>query len=237
MEHLAQAIRKEQEERTAEAFTYVRLGYCTSWAEEHKQPGDEGIRRYCTPTRWKQYQAGKISRAQIVDCTIKRINRHNEKALTEKLNKMQWAASSPDAHKIIITVNWVKSKTWGMNPHAEIKVFEDAPGGYYEYHGTASGCGYDKQSAAIAEALNQSRSILKALYIAENNRLQLTEEGDTSRRAVIGYASGYNALPAFEGGCGVSCFRKIFENIGFKWEDTASGKTFDVYTITRRREQ
>ena len=236
MEQLKKAVQRESEERTAEAFTYVNLGYCPSWAEEHKQPGDEGIRRYCTAKRWKQYQSGEISRAQIVEYTRKRIANQNSKETEKKLNKIERIKNAPNVIKILITVNWVKSKTWGANPHVIVEVWTDQHT-RTETTGTASGCGYDKQSAAIAEAFNQNESILKALYIAEEKRLANTTEGDTSRRAVIGYGSGYNALPAFEGGCGVSCFRLIFSNIGFKWEDIASGEMFDVYTITRKGEQ
>ena len=236
MEQLKKAVQREAEELTAEAFSYIRLGYCPSWAEEHKQPGDEGIRRYCTAKRWEQYQNGEISRAQIVEYTQKRIANQNRKETEKKLNKIERIKNAPNVINIRITVNWVKSKTWGANPHVIIEAWTDQHT-RIETAGTASGCGYDKRSAAIADAFNQNESILKALYIAEEKRLASTAEGDTSRRAVIGYGSGCNALPAFEGGCGVSCFRSIFENIGFNWKDAASGKAFDVYTITRKGEQ
>lgn len=235
MEQLKKAVQREAEERTAEAIGYIKLGYCHSWAEEHKQPGDEGIRRYCTAKRWEQYQNGEISRAQIVNYTVKRVTAENQKATQKKINKIERIENAPNVINIKITVDWVKSKTWGANPRATVEAWTDQHT-RIETTGTASGCGYDKRSAAIAEAFNQNESILKALYIAEEKRLANTAEGDTSRRAVIGYGSGCNALPAFEAGCGVSCFRSIFSNIGFKWEDTASGKMFDVYTITRKGE-
>ena len=42
-------------------------------------------------------------------------------------------------------------------------------------------------------------------------------------------------LPKFDGGCGVNCFRSIFEACGYEWRTVASGKMFSCYTIERRK--
>lgn len=88
--------------------------------------------------------------------------------------------------------------------------------------GRASGCGYDKESAAIATAINASPSIMRVLY-------EHAENGGNFPYSVYTYAG----LPYFDGGCGVSCFRNVFGACGYRWEDGAHRKTFDVYTLTR----
>lgn len=91
-------------------------------------------------------------------------------------------------------------------------------------YGSASGCGYDKQSAAIASAMNQNPEILKILY-------DHAEAGGTFPYGVHTFAG----LPSFDGGCGVSCFYSIFEACGYTFRQVASGKAFDVYEITRAK--
>ena len=122
---------------------------------------------------------------------------------------------------INISVEWHKSRTWGNCPRVEVRTND----GYYT--GSASGCGYDKESAAVAQALNQSASVLKALYDMKEQNIEKHSHD------VLGYGSGYGIRPYFEGGVGISCFRSIFERLGYKWECTGSGKTFDVYKVSR----
>ena len=50
---------------------------------------------------------------------------------------------------------------------------------------------------------------------------------------VFGYGSGYGVLPSFEDGVGVSCYDRIFNKIGYKFETLSSGKTFDVFRIIK----
>ncbi len=151
-----------------------------------------------------------------------------------QLATLEHVATAPTVTAVKIAVEWKKSQMWGHNPHTTAETWttdENGATGYTETKGRASGCGYDKQSASIASALNENSALLKLLYIAEEKRLKGKETRDKARRDVIGYGSGYGALPYFEGGCGVSCFYTIFKNCGFTFEQVASGKTFDVYTI------
>jgi len=131
--------------------------------------------------------------------------------------------------EIKITVEWAKSKMWGLNPTAEVWVsFKDAKGNTdCEYFKSryVSGCGYDKLSTAIAEALNQSDVLKANLYKSANK--------NKSNRDIFGYGSGYGVLPYFEGGVGVSCYPSIFKAIGLKWQSVAGGKMFDIYNVSR----
>jgi len=147
----------------------------------------------------------------------------NEKALNDKLAHLQAVADAEQLESISISVEWKKSRMWGSNPTADARVCGKMYG--QNYIGTASGCGYDKESAAIAEALNQSLPLLKALYALKETA------PDAKNHDLFGYGSGYGILPHFEGGVGVSCYPKIFEKIGFKWERVATGKTFDAYAV------
>lgn len=117
---------------------------------------------------------------------------------------------------VSIVVEWHASRTWGKNPRARVAAERVAT------YGSASGCGYDKESAAIASALNQNPETLKILY-------DHAEAGGTFPYGV----DVWTGLPSFAGGCGVSCFYSIFEACGYTFREVASGEMFDVYEITR----
>ena len=121
---------------------------------------------------------------------------------------------------ITITIEWKKNSTWGSNPTATAEI-RFLKGGYSSYSsGSVSGCGYDKESTAFAQALNQCDEFIKMLYRFENSEIY------GFRRAEGEY------FPHLSGGVGVSCYYSIFDFLGYKMDNTASGKTFDVYQIT-----
>ena len=41
----------------------------------------------------------------------------------------------------------------------------------------------------------------------------------------------YAGMPYFNGGCGISCFRSVFEACGYEWRQVGNGKNFSAYTI------
>lgn len=217
----------------ADRKSRILKGYCESWSNEHKRPSDDGIKEYSTATRWEQYQAGTITREQAADLAIKRAMQDIDKREARKLKLIELGKAAPTLGSLSISVEWKRSQTWGANPTATVRAYSNTGEYIGEYEGHASGCGYDKESAAIAEALNKCNAALYVLYVAENKRLKMrkAEGKDTSRREVIGYASGYGCLPYFEGGCGYSCFEHIFQKLGFKTQHTGSGKMYDSYYI------
>ena len=150
-----------------------------------------------------------------------------QKSLDKQIQRIETVFNAPDMFSASIVIEWKKSATWGNNPRAEASVsYSDYSRNIYD-SGSIGGCGYDKESTAFAHAINQSNSFLKALY-------QLKEANiEKSNHELFGYGSGYGILPYLEGGVGVSCFYRIFEKIGFKMTNTASGKTFDVYSISK----
>lgn len=213
---------------------YILNGYMPSWAEEHRTDPDEGLKEYSTETRWNQYKAGTISREKAVELATARALKKLDKNTAVKLAKLDRVANAPDLTHINISVDWVRSRTWGYNPTAEI----NAAG---EWHtGKASDCGYDKESAAIAKALNQSDSVLKVLYTLKEEGLR-AGESDRSKTSctgrdnsnICGYGSGYDVIPYFEGGVGVSCFWSILNKCGFT-VTSHHGKHRDYYTVEKR---
>lgn len=197
--------------------------YCKNMLEAIEKRA-EVLQRESTPTRWDQYQQKKITYNELVGYTNKRIQRKYEKMLQSELELLKQIEEAELPKEIIISVDWVKNSYWGNNPHA--KVADDKRC----YFGSASGCGYDKRSTAIAEAANQSCPILKVLCDKKELELQKGETG--TNHDMIGYGSGYSVIPKLEGGVGVSSFRNIFENCGYKWIDH-SGEKYDMYIVTK----
>lgn len=149
---------------------------------------------------------------KITNKRKREINREIEKRFA-RVHEVE-ESEAPAAASVV--VEWHKNRTWGMNPRARVAAERVAT------YGSASGCGYDKESAAIASAFNQNPEILKILY-------DHAEAGGTFPYGVDVWAG----LPSFAGGCGVSCFYSIFEACGYTFRQVASGEMFDVYEITR----
>ena len=226
-------ITEEAEKNTADTVFYIENGYFPTWAEEHRTDPGRGLKANSTETRWKQYQAGTISREKAVELATKRATKEIEKKTAAKLAKLDRVANAPDLTFISVSVDWVRSRTWGYNPHVEVRTNTGT------YYGTASGCGYDKESAAIADAFNKCDSILKALYQLKENGLRAgkTDASKTActgvdNRNICGYGSGYSVLPYFEGGVGASCFWSILKDCGYKTSGHHT-KHSDFYSVEK----
>lgn len=197
---------------------YIKNGYFPNW--EKQEVSDAGLKRESTETRWNAYKEGKISREKCIEFAVKRKTKALEKKYAEVLERLEAIENAPDLEYADITVKWTRSATWGSNPKATIIVnnmrrIESS---------SIGGCGYDKETTAIAQAMNQSDTLLKLACMAIEN---------SSKPYAINNFSEYLSLPDFEGGVGVSSYRSAFESMGYKWENVSSGKTFDVYTIRK----
>lgn len=235
-EHLRNALTAEREAREENTRFYIVNGYFPTWAEDNRRNPDDGLKRHSTPAKWEAYQAGRLSRDAAVEIATRRAFKAIEKTYAAKFDKLDRISAAPDLEFITANMEWRPSRTWGHNPHVEACTNE-----CQRFTGTASGCGYDKASAALAEALNASPAVLKMLYTAAENALaagqtftRYNNDGAVTWRDVLGYGSGYSILPYFEGGVGVSCFETIFSRCGYRFRLVASGKRFDAYTVTRR---
>lgn len=143
--------------------------------------------------------------------------REEAKNTAKRLEALALAESCKLPESVNISVEFTRSRTWGSIPHATITAEQRRT------FGTASGCGYDKESAAIASAMNQNPEVMRILY-------DHAESGEGFPYSVHTFAG----LPSFDGGCGVSCFRSVFEACGYEWRQVGNGKTFNAYTITRK---
>lgn len=242
-ENLKNLLAEEAEKEKAVSRFYIQNGFCESWAEDHKQPGDNGLRNYSTPRRWEQYQAGQISREKAVQYAIARREKELGKLLAEKLEKLERAAAAGELLDVSISVEWKRNRTWGYNPTATVTVH--SANGWEQFTGTASGCGYDKRTAAIGSALNQSAAVLKMLYNAKETALNNPPEKgrycgagyfeeNTSNNSLIHYGAGYGVLPYFEGGVGMSSFKGVFEKCGFICENEHETRTTDYYFFVKK---
>ncbi len=154
------------------------------------------------------------------------------KAIEREVNKIKAVENSGKLLSVKISIEWKRSQMWGSNPSAECwATFINKDGNTdskYVVSGSIGGCGYDKQSTAVANCLNQINEVLKPLYEIKNNDVS------SNNNDLLGYGSGYGILPYIKGGVGVSCYNRIFEKIGFEFKSVASGKNYDVYTIERK---
>lgn len=224
-----------QDRKTQKAINrfFIENGYCESWCENEKKASDDGLRRYSTETRWNQYTSGKIDRKMAVALAVKRMKKAIDNEIAEKLAHLDRVAAAPDITSIYVNVEYKRSSVWGYNPAVEVATSHDTS----VFTGHASGCGYDKESAAVASAFNSSPAILKVLYTLKENALA-AGESDYSKTActridnrnIVGHGAGYSVIPYFEGGVGVGCFWDILKKAGFATRCNY-GKHENIYRI------
>lgn len=166
------------------------------------------LERELTQLRIDQLKSGEITKEKAIEIASKKIVKTNKKEQENKLKHIADVEKAKDINYITIMVEWKSNRTWGANPSAIVRTSEGTT------TGTASGCGYDKESAAIAEAFNKNKSILKLIY--ERKEQALKDNYNISSHEAIGYGSGYGAVPYYEGGVGTSCFESILKDLGFK---------------------
>lgn len=197
---------------------------------------DAGLRDNLTATRWNAYKAGTLARDKAVNLATARAARQRDKCRSAKLAHLDHIATAPALEYVEIAVEWKRNPYWGNNPTATVWTNDGT------YTGHASGCGYDKLTSAVGEALNQSPAVLRALYLVKEKYLA---EGHTMRKAnpltddnrdAIHYGAGYGVLPYFEGGVGMSSFEGVFSAMGFRMHSNRASKRFDYFNVTRREE-
>ena len=195
---------------------------------------------------------------QIDAARVKESHKYLEKELPEW--ERQWTKRLEAADKagklieINISINWNRSRMWGSNPHAECRFyFEDAEYGTRSAfsEGRASGCGYDKRSAAVqaAFAFNTPKKYSHAhskkdleLARASFDRFVI-EHGEELWKE---YAIDRTPVPHFNiSGKGMSTFTRLFRRIGCKYDANFAIKDYlidysepdrgsDMYHVIRR---
>ena len=231
-ENLKALLIKEANEKKAAAAFYIENGYMPTWNEMQRVFSDDGLKRYSTEKKWTAYQEKKLTREKAIEFATARRFKEIEKELQHDIEKLESAAAVPDIETVSIRVEWKRSRTWGYNPTATLIINQAN-----RYTGSASGCGYDKRTAAIAGALDQSAVIRKMLYACKEKALQAGYDPETgktygpeSNRFCIAYGAGYGTLPYFEGGVGMNSFVSVFAACGMEAKiRDESGKYMDYY--------
>lgn len=214
---LAAGIEAEAKKRAASNNKFIKNGTAIYNNYNGTADPDAGLRKYSTDLRWKQYTAGEIDRRAAVEKAQKRAAADVEKSAQKYRGRLKAAEAAPDIEYIDISIEWKRNPYWGWNPHAEVRT------GAGRYTGTASGCGYDKESAAVAECFNAAPEILKLIYNLANGRKR------------IPYGANYTVytLPFFDGGVGMSSFTEVLKACNFKLISQAHGNTYDHYYYER----
>ena len=161
--------------------------------------------------------------------------RRKAKMEEKELVEIESQKKQKEVKSLNIIIEWKRSYTWGNNPNATAEVsYKD--GSFERRDGySCSGCGYDKESTVIAKIFNDFlRYKLYKKLIWEDS---INGEKTDHPYGVYYYGgkvkekleSGYISKPSFNGGVGTSCYYKIGKFIGGKFENIASGKTFDVF--------
>ena len=241
--HIRAEIERERAERVESTRYYIEYGFFPTWAEEHRTTPDRGLKKYSTPAKWEAYTAGKITREKAIEHATKRAEREAAKHFAADLAKLDAAENAADLISVEIDIVWKRSATWGYNPTAEITTRNK--NGYNRFTGTASGCGYDKLTAAVGSALNQSPEVLKMLYTAQEkafsemdgNARAAWKKQSESNRDTIHYGAGYGVIPYFEGGTGWSSFAGVFEKCGYTVAHSHSTRHTDFYFITTKEDK
>ena len=102
-----------------------------------------------------------------------------------------------------VITEWRKNSVWGWNPNARVWVNDRFAG-----EDSASGCGYDKQSAAINGAIQHNDIFKKSVII---RAIKTLAKGEALPYGIT--ANEYGIFASF-GGCGVSTFTSILKWLG-----------------------
>jgi len=228
MKNLIKAIETEQKNRLdnfiLEVNAIENLQDLKKWQYDDLLPKGKNMAAF-TLVAYKAYLIDRKQKAvyKSIERDVKKINAvSNEGILLD----------------VKISIEWKRSAMWGSNPKAECWYsYTDKDGNYqsgYVVSGSIGGCGYDKQSTAVADCLNQINEVLKPLYLLKDKSYNSELKGShIDNRSILSYGSGYGILPSIEGGVGVSCYPAIFNAVGYDFKTIASGKTYDVYTISK----
>lgn len=172
------------------------------------------------------------------DC-VKQSHKYLEKELPDYerywTERLEAADKAGKLIEVKILVTWNRSRTWGSNPHAECWLyFEDA-----EYvtrssfsEGRASGCGYDKRSAAVQKAFEFA---VPKKYSLSDSKKDMALARASFDRFVIEhgeelweeYAIDKTPAPHFNiSGKGMSTFTRLFRRIGHQYDANFAVKDY-----------
>lgn len=200
-------VQNEAIESINNRFTYLKneinnlLELNLSWQLKELLPNGKKVKDFKDIEILKQYLLNRIEKLQ-------------EKELQNKVNYFEEIQNAPNFKSLKLSIEWKRSQTWGFNPIAKLEVWNEL-GFEKVYTAKVSGCGYCKESAVMADVLNQSLSLKKLLLNASN-------ENKT--------AYGMRGERFSGGGVAVSSLQNVFLVCGLELKKVASGRSFDAYS-------
>lgn len=203
-EYLRSAIHSECEQKLVEDVQRI---------ESKTSPKDFAPHQFDSSWFQNKFRAGKMDIAECKKVLTREATVRRKKYEAQQLERLDSAEKADQLNELTLTITWTRGGVYGSQAQCVLN-----GAGYIEGERTG-GCGYDKESTAVASCVNQCFPFLKLLYQAKEDGKKLP------------YGSGYGILPYFEGGTGISCLESIAETIGKRFECVADGKTFDVYRI------
>ena len=172
-----------------------------------------------TAAQFDHLKKGNLKRfRELVKKQIEKEEAKKQIVKNDCLLKIQDMKKAGSLKYLKITVEWTRSQTWGYNPHVEAWARYDNIGTLHNT-GSASGCGYDKESTAVASAIDD---IIKPFILKHFNTLK-----DPVIYGVCSYGL------CFEGAVGMSSFIRAFRACGYEVHES-HGKTFDSYIIVEK---
>ena len=168
-------------------------------------------------------------------------NKMLNKASNEFLKKLKYVEIlelTQPAKEIEIDVDYTRGGVYGCQAKAKIYV-KNADGWDSVESGRTSGCGYDKESTATAQALNHFKSIFtiiaEKLEKLPQKEIKAYLTRKKSGREFVGYGFDFygGTLGSFSGGVGYSCHDSIILALGFKNDCRHCGTYNNYYKYTR----
>ena len=135
----------------------------------------------------------------------------------KEFERIQARKNQKPVARIVITVEWKSSRTWGSNPHASYQVqFKDGSWGRNKKDITCGGCGSDKLSTVIAEIFNEL--LAYKLYRIKKEK-----------KVPYGICNHGTSDPYYGGGIGIGCYSNISTFIGGEFRGITETKSVDVF--------
>ena len=181
---------------------------------------------YLTELQQEKVNSGKKQVQDFAKNIVNKLNKRYNALEIDRLNDIM--QETRKIKKITIYTDW-RSNWAGNQCKATVSVIYDNYETIDYISERTTGGGYDKESTATKGALNQINALMQELCIMANEAIKAGK----TYRDFIGYGSGYDNVPYFEGGVGFDCHRNILQKLGYKFEHAHWTKRTDLYIFTK----
>lgn len=192
------------------------------------------LNRWLTDKRYQDWQSGALTDEQAWNIARKRLERDTFRQLVEDENHLKCVMAGKEPETISVLMEYRRSGA----VHCTVNIDNR-----HCYKGSAYGGGYDKRSAALADALNKSYDALSILahakHVALNNGetdWSATASSGRCNHDMLGYGAGYSVVPYYEGGVGMSTIIALLTRRGYKVVGRVHAKDAEAFTLVRKEE-